>query len=155
MNENVAEQNIEIRVISFKEAETVPNFLNCIKEYEQLCNLPNIKGKATLDRYKALEDAGKIALILLTVNQECAGFITVMFQEYEHISAQVASFESVYVTPSQRRQGKANMLFDYAFKFAKANGAVGALLGAPVNSRLEKVYDRKFLAVNKVYWHEL
>ena len=113
-----------------------PEYPALIAEYARECAIEGLPlPQAKLESYRALELTGVIHVFTAMHSGELVGFITVAAPPSLHFSVPLAVVESFYVSPEHRGLTGLRLL-DTAECQAKACGAPGLLVSAPLGGRL-------------------
>ena len=114
-------------------------------------------GPASVDTdwYIALEDSGQAKLIVAECLDSIVGFAVVMEGYHGHFSEPIAILETIYVDPAFRRGATGIKLIKRAQEYAKRAGFDFMSASAPIDSRLNKLYERMGRATDVEYLFKL
>jgi GNAT superfamily N-acetyltransferase len=111
---------------------------------------------ARLAHYLPLEKAGALHTIRATVDGRLAGVITVLAPVNPHYGVPLAVSESFFVPKARRKTGAGLKLLRAAEDTARALGAPGLLVGAPVAGDLAQVLPRVgYRETNRVFFKKV
>lgn len=134
-----------------------PNVRELIDRYateSSIDDLPTYKPNTEL--YRLLEANGVLHTIVARKRGQMIGFVVVLITPNAHYSQLMAVTESFFVHPDHRKGGVGLNLLDEAQVLAKQKGATCIFLSAPVQSRLDRVMQRKdWKHTNQVYFRRL
>lgn len=149
-----------VRESTIAEIESSPNISLILEEYAAESS-PSIKGLprplAKADTYKHLESINSIHTIGAFFDDVLVGYIIIVAPILPHYSVRVAVSESYFVLKEYRNTGAGLKLRRAAEEYAKAEGAVGILVSAPLGSILADVLERteEYVETNRVFFRSL
>lgn len=109
--------------------------------------------KVDADAYRAMEAAGVAHCIGVWRDSELAGFGAVTLSVLPHFSKLIGCLISFYVAPAARRGGTGTRIREIAEHIAQEHGAVGLMISAPSESRLDVILPRiGYRATNRLYF---
>ena len=131
---------IDIRTISFADIWAASNIDALLAEYAEESSLSGLPTPVPLrDLYELLEQSGSCVLLGAYKGDELVGFLAMVVSMNPHYSQVLAVTESYFVASEHRKTGAGLRLLTAAESLAKAKGAIGILVSAPVQSRLAQV----------------
>jgi hypothetical protein len=131
---------IEICPCDYQDILGSKNAPEMLAEYAQESAIDGL-GDANPQRetYQMLEDRGVMFCFGAYKSGELIGFVSVLLSVLPHFGELVATLESYFVM-SEHRTSRAGLgLLRKAELFAKEKGAVGLLVSAPIDGRLDRI----------------
>jgi hypothetical protein len=109
--------------------------------------------KVDADAYRAMEAAGVAQCIGVWCDDELAGFGVVTLSVLPHYSKLIGCLISFFVTANARMGSAGTRLRQTAERIAAERGAMGLMISAPTESRLDVILPRSgYRATNRVYF---
>lgn len=127
-------------------------------EYAQASSIDGMpRPKPNEDLYLRLERAGISHLAVALYDGALIGFLLLIVNDNPHYSTKIGVAESFFVAQAHRHTGAGLKLMKWAETTAKAQGAAGLFISAPVASDLAKVMERKaerkqYVETNRVFF---
>jgi GNAT superfamily N-acetyltransferase len=113
---------------------------------------PDVNGSA----YRAMEAAGIAQCIGAWNGDVLVGFGVVSLSVLPHYSKLIGCLISFFVAPHARSGGTGSLIRDLAEQIAARRGAVGLMISAPTESRLDTILPRiGYRATNRLYFKAL
>lgn len=110
---------------------------------------PDVNGNA----YRAMEAAGVAQCIGVWRGDELAGFGVVTLSVLPHYSKLIGCLISFFVAEHARTGSAGTRLRQAAERIAKERGAIGLMISAPSESRLDVILPRSgYRATNRLYF---
>lgn len=94
-------------------------------------------------QYKAMEESGWFTAIGAFRGDRLVGMITLLHGPNPHIGAVIASTESFFVMPDERKDGWGLVLLAHAEEIAREKGAHAIFVSARVGTKLAKLMRLK------------
>lgn len=142
-----------IRQLSIHELFANPNFDKIEKNYRAGSNDSLVrKGMLNKEIYLSLDNedpnsdlSGHFTFGIFS-GELVQGFVISFVSYYAHLDQKVIFVDSLYLEPEFRRHGNGDKLLQAVFDKAKEVGIKEVCFSAPYNSRLAKVFARKYFA---------
>jgi len=148
---------IEIKQCRLSEVTQMPQFETLVEEYADEAAIEGLPRPCYNKHiYKTLEQSGMMHPLCSFNENELSGFINILVNVIPHYGNKIATSESFFVRPKFRKGGTGLKLIEAAEQLAKQQGAIGCLISAPANSRLDVVLSRSsYTHSNNVYFKSL
>jgi hypothetical protein len=145
---------IEIRRIQFSEAAEHPDFIDILNEYADEAGITGLpRPNCQVEMYKAMQNAGVIHVIGAFSGDSLVGVVVIIVSVVPHYGKVLATTESFFVRPSDRKSGAGLMLLKEAEILSEELGAIGLLISAPAEGRLAEILPRKgYAETNRVFF---
>lgn len=105
------------------------------------------------DAFRAMEAAGMAHCLGVWYGDELAGFGVVTLSVLPHYSKRIGCLISFYVAPIARSGSAGTRLREAAERMAHEHGAVGLMISAPTESRLDVILPRNgYRATNRLFF---
>ncbi|SAL47351.1 hypothetical protein AWB74_02124 [Caballeronia arvi] len=143
-----------IRECLFDELAAAPNFGALCDEYAAESGISEF-GQANVDAamYRSMEAAGMGQCIGAWRGDELVGFGVVTLSPLPHYSKLVGCLISFFLAASARDGSAGTRLRQTAEQIAEARGAIGLMISAPSESRLDVILPRVgYRATNRLYF---
>ncbi|MEQ0776171.1 GNAT family N-acetyltransferase [Paraburkholderia tropica] len=143
-----------IRECPADEIASAPNFDALCAEYAAESGITEL-GQANVDvpMYRAMEAAGLGWCIGAWRGDELIGFGVVTLTKLPHFSKLAGCLISYFVAAAGRDGSAGTRIREEAEHIAKARGAVGLMISAPCESRLDVILPRVgYRATNRLYF---
>lgn len=109
-----------------------------------------------IESYRRLEASGALRCMSARQDGMLIGFAFVLIAVLPHFGVKTASMESLFILKSHRKHGAGLALMRFAESVARASGAAGLLVSAPVGGRLERILPGVgYQATNRVFYKPL
>jgi hypothetical protein len=109
--------------------------------------------KVDANSYRAMEAAGVAQCIGVWRGDELAGFGVVTISVLPHYTKLIGCLISFFVTANARMGSAGTRLRQAAERIAQERGAVGLMISAPCDSRLDVILPRNgYRATNRLYF---
>lgn len=144
-----------IRKCTFDDLASAAGFDTLCAEYAaESGRMPEFgEPKLDTDAYRAMETAGIAQCIGVWRGDELAGFGVVTLSVLPHYSKPIGCLISFFVTANARMGSAGTRLREAAEDIAKERGAVGLMISAPEDSRLDVILPRNgYRATNRLYF---
>lgn len=148
-----------IRKCTFDELASAAGFDALCAEYAAESGRMSELGapKVDVDAYRAMEAAGIAQCIgawdVGAYRDELVGFGVVTISVLPHYSKLVGALISFFVASSARQGGTGTRIRQLAEDIAKERGALGLMISAPAESRLDVILPRiGYRATNRLYF---
>jgi GNAT superfamily N-acetyltransferase len=148
----------DVRQCTFDELASAAGFDALCAEYAAESGRMAEFGEPRVDAnaYRAMEAAGAAQCIGVWVGEDLAGFAVVTLTVLPHYSKLIGCLISFFVAPGARKGGTGTRIRELAEDIAKARGALGLMISAPSESRLDVILPRSgYRATNRVYFKGL
>lgn len=145
----------DVRQCTFDELASAAGFDALCAEYAAESGRMAEFGEPRVDAnaYRAMEAAGVAQCIGVWVGEDLAGFGVVTLTVLPHYSKLIGCLISFFVAPCARKGGTGTRIRELAEDIAKARGALGLMISAPSESRLDVILPRSgYRATNRVYF---
>jgi hypothetical protein len=145
---------IAIRECPADEIVSAANFDALCAAYAAESGIPEL-GTANVDipMYRSMEAVGMGCCIGAWDGDELVGFAALTLQVMPHFSKRIGCLISFFVVPRARKGGTGTRIRQVAEGIALARGAVGMMISAPSESRLDMVLPRSgYRATNRLYF---
>jgi GNAT superfamily N-acetyltransferase len=145
----------DVRQCTFDELASAAGFDALCAEYAAESGRMAEFGEPRVDAnaYRAMEAAGVAQCIGVWVGEDLAGFGVVTLTVLPHYSKLIGCLISFFVTAGARKGGTGTRIRELAEDIAKARGALGLMISAPSESRLDAILPRSgYRATNRVYF---
>jgi GNAT superfamily N-acetyltransferase len=143
-----------IRECSADEIANALNFHALCAEYAAESGISEL-GSANVDipMYRSMEAAGMGCCIGAWQGDDLVGFGVVTLSILPHFSKRIGCLISFFVATSARKRGAGTRIRQTAERIAKERGAVGMMISAPIDSRLDMILPRsRYRATNRLYF---
>lgn len=148
---------LQVRDGSVADIAAAENFTDLIAEYAAegaVDGMPPVDAK--LNSYLPLERNGLLHTILATHECRLIGFIVVLASVLPHYGVPIAISESFFVAKAWRGTGAGLRLLRAAEDKARALGATGLLVSAPIDGDLFKVLPRRgYAETSRIFFKEV
>lgn len=145
----------DVRQCTFDELASAAGFDALCAEYAAESGRMAEFGEPRVDAnaYRAMEAAGVAQCIGVWDGEDLAGFGVVTLTVLPHYSKLIGCLISFFVAPGARKGGTGTRIRELAEDIAKARGALGLMISAPSESRLDVILPRSgYRATNRVYF---
>jgi len=137
------------RACDYAEIRQYPDLL---AEYAAECRNPLIGSpEPQWEMYAAMQAAGRLAVFVVEVDGEVAGFASVILSVLPHYGVKAALVESLFVGKRWRGKGAGTVLLLAVHRAAKYSGSMALQYIAPAGSRMEKLLERTADRTNSVF----
>jgi GNAT superfamily N-acetyltransferase len=144
-----------IRQCTFDELASAASFDALCAEYAaESGRIPGL-GAANVDAaaYRTMEAAGVACCIGAWCGDELVGFGVVTVSVLPHYSKRVGCLISFFVAGHARKGGAGTRIREEAERIAQTRGAVGLMISAPAESRLDVILPRiGYHATNRLFF---
>lgn len=153
-----------IKQLSIHELIANPNFDNLEKDYRAGSNSEITKTALwNKKEYLALDEEGedlnsefaKHFTFAIFAGELIQGFVVSCVSYYGHADEAILGIDSLYLDPKYRHNGNGDKLLQAVFDKAKEKGFKRVFFSAPYNSRLAKVFARKYTATDVMFQKEV
>tara|TARA_R110000822_G_scaffold84881_2_gene199090 strand:- start:384 stop:836 length:453 start_codon:yes stop_codon:yes gene_type:complete len=148
---------VEIRRIKFREAAEHPDFDALLEEYGDEAGMYGMpRPNCQVDMYDKMQDAGIIHVVGAFKQDRLVGVIVIVVSVIPHYGVAMATTESFFVRPAERKTGAGLMLLKEAEALSAEYGAFGLLVSAPFGGKLAEVLPNKgYTETNRVFFRRL
>lgn len=146
---------VTIRQCTFDELASAAAFDALCVEYAAESGRMSELGEPRIDaaQYRAMEAAGIACCIGAWRDDELVGFGVLTLSVLPHFSVLVGGLISFFVGASARRTGAGTQIRLTAERIAEERGAVGLIISAPSESRLDVILPRSgYRTTNRLYF---
>lgn len=146
-----------IRECLADELATAPNFDALCAEYATESGIPELgEPKVDVPMYQSMEAVGMGCCIGAWNGDELVGFGVLTLSPLPHYSKRIGCLISFFVASSARKGGTGIRIRQTAERIATERGAVGLMISAPNESRLDVILPRSgYRATNRLYFRSL
>lgn len=144
-----------IRECTFDELASAAGFHALCADYAaESGRMPEFgEPKVDAEAYRAMEAAGAAHCLGVWCGDELAGFGVVTLSTLPHYSKRIGCLISFYVAPVARNGSAGTRLREAAERIAIKHGAVGLMISAPTDSRLDVILPRSgYRATNSLFF---
>lgn len=132
--------SILVHKITLADIQNAPNCASLMAGYADECAIAELTPHdPQYAQYAAMEQAGFTHFLGAYCGDRLIGFVVILIATLPHFGKRIATTESLYVEPGQRRTGAGLDLIRRAQTFAQEQGAMGLFICAPVGSTLSKL----------------
>jgi GNAT superfamily N-acetyltransferase len=146
-----------LQVCPLAQLRNAPNLDALLSEYAQeskIAGLPAVN--PDWDLYGMLEARGLVTFIGAFADGILVGFLIMLCAPNPHIGQIVANSDCYFVAKTYRKRGAGLRLLHLAEELARARGAIGFIVSAPIGGCLEKVMPHVgFRETNRIFFKEL
>lgn len=145
---------VAIRECPADEIASAANFGALCVEYAAESGIPEL-GTANVDipMYRSMEAVGMGCCIGAWDGDELVGFAALTLSVLPHFSKRIGCLISFFVVPHARTGGTGTRIRHAAEGIALSRGAVGMMISAPSESRLDVILPRSgYRATNRMYF---
>ncbi len=144
----------DVRVISFDEVETSPDFDILLKGYSEECSIVGLPvPECQADIYRLLETSGVLTILGGFHEDRLVGVVFLLVSRSPHYGVMLATTESFFVSPEYRKTGAGLKLLREAERVAQSQGAVAFLVSAPYGGKLAEVLPKAgYTETNRVFF---
>ena len=149
---------LEIRHIAVDALRDAPGIKSLLREYARECAIDGLpKPDPEWLTYARLEHHGALQVLGAFVDDQLAGFCTVLVSLNPHYSVLLGVTESLFVGAHFRGTGAGMALLRAAERNAKERGAAAMLVSAPINGDLRRVLigSKFYKATNMTFTRSL
>jgi GNAT superfamily N-acetyltransferase len=148
---------LDIRQVSVDDFFDDPETDRLLSDYANECSIAGMPRPIPhAGSYHALESTGAFFIFGAYIDGKLIGFMSVVMPILPHYSVRTATMESFFVSPNHRKGGTGLKLIKHVEVFSAEQGAVGLLITAPADSRLEKMLSRfDYRHTNTVFFRKL
>lgn len=133
---------IDIRLSTVSEFFSRQDLRDMAAAYRLEC-APAFPFQPDQNAYQALEQAGRLAVIIADDAGEALGFVTLLDVSLPHFAdCRLAQIESLYVRPERRGSAIAKWLMEAAENEARRRGAWSLVMTAAAGSKAERFFSR-------------
>lgn len=145
---------MEVREVTVRTIHDDPAFAGLISEYIEESSLAGMPPPCwELDTYLKMESVGFLHSLGAYRGDDLIGFMLLLVSVLPHYGIPVATSESYFVAREYRSTGAGLRLLREAEKLAASLGAVGILVGAPIDGKLNAVLSKtEYMPTNTVYF---
>lgn len=135
--------NLDVRRITMAEFEGAAGVVDLMAEYAAEASITDIGPPAPVfPAYRAMEASGLFQAFGAYCDGQLVGFLFLLTPTLPHFGKLVGVTESYFVGAAYRKTGAGTQLRSLAEDAARAAGAVGILMSAPVGGPLAQVLPR-------------
>ncbi len=136
------ETQVIVTVVPFATILDDPSFPTLLRAYAEECSVPDAEPQRAI--YAAMEQAKVLCCFTARAEPDnlLIGFVSVLTTAMPH-GGRLATVESLFVDPSYRSTGAANLLLDAAERHAQESNCSSLACLARVGSAFEKVLSRR------------
>lgn len=148
----------EVRQCTFNELASAAEFDGLCSEYAAESGRMSELGEPKVDAsaYRAMEAAGIAHCIGAWQGDQLVGFGVVTLSVLPHFSKLIGALISFFVASNARKGGTGTRIRETAERIAQEHGALGLMISAPSESRLDVILPRSgYRATNRVYFKGL
>ena len=147
----------EIKRTTFREIADHPDFGDLVAEYAEESAMTGLPAPdCQIDMYEKLQDAGAIHVLGAFRQMRLVGLLIVVASVIPHYGVMMATTESFFVRPQDRKSGAGLQLLKEAETLSAELGATGLLVSAPFGGRLAEVLPKKgYAETNRVFFRKL
>lgn len=131
---------IEIWPCNYQDILDAENAPEMLAEYAQESAIKGLgEANPQRDSYQMLEDGGAMFCFGAYKGGKMVGFVNVLLSVLPHFGKLAATLESYFVMSEHRTSQAGLGLLRQAERFAMEKGAVGLLVSAPIDGRLDRI----------------
>ena len=147
----------EIKRIRFRDAADNPDFAALIAEYAEEAAMNGMPPpNCQVDMYEHMQDLGVIHVLGAFKQGALVGILVIVASVIPHYGVMMASTESFFVRPHERKGGAGLALLKEAEVLSAELGATGLLVSAPFGGRLAEVLPKKgYIETNRVFFRSV
>lgn len=147
-----------VRALSVDEIVQEPELHGLFAVYAQESSIAGLPPfNPDIEHYRKLEALDMMRLFAAYRDEILVGFLSMLISFAPHYGEKIAVAESFFVAPEHRKSGAGLSLLRAAEEAARALGAVGFFVSAPVGGKLAAVMEATpaYRETNRVFFRKL